>query len=172
MNADDVVTNLISLNGGKLVDQARLHTEAYLLQKCGAELEIPFTYHHYGPYSPALAEGWVEAHAGNRIEIERKLRSYGVACLVFRLANNRDDSVATIGALSVDHARKLVETMSKVSDTTLELAGAIVYLRDEEGYGDGVVKEVMVRKPHKATDKRIVGAKMLLEKLGLGAAIG
>ena len=167
MNADDVVTKLLSLNDGEIVDQARLHKEAYLLQKCGAEFDIPFVYHHYGPYSPALADGWIEAKAGNRIEIEKKLGSHGVAHLIFRLVDRGVDLVRTVGALNADHARRLVEKMSEVSDTTLELAAAIVYLRDEEGYGNSVLNEVKVRKPHKATDSRLVGANELLQQLGL-----
>ena len=167
MNADDIVTKLLSLNNGGIVDQARLHKEAYLLQKCGAEFDIPFVYHHYGPYSPALADGWIEAKAHNRIEVEKKLGSHGVGYLRFRLVDDGVDAAKSIGALTTDHARDLVEKMSKVSDTTLELAAAIVYLRDEEGYGNEVLNEIVARKPHKATQKRLVGANDLLQRLGL-----
>ena len=167
MNADDIVTKLVSLNDGEIVDQSRLHKEAYLLQKCGARFDIPFIYHHYGPYSPALAEGWIEAKAGNRIEVERKFGSHGVGYLIFRLVDDDVDATKYVGALTTDHARDLVEKMSGVSATILELAAAIVYLRDEEGYGNDVLNEVKVRKPHKATHNRLVGANDLLHRLGL-----
>ena len=52
MNAEDIAAGLIALHENKeLSGRKRLQKEAYLLHRCGANFDLPFTYHHYGPYS-------------------------------------------------------------------------------------------------------------------------
>ena len=164
MKAEDAVVNLIGLNGGTLTGRTRLQKMAYLLQRCGAALELSFTYHYYGPYSFELAEGWEDARAAVRIEIDELPGQYGVPYSVFRLKQR--ESVHNLGDLSIADAQKHLGRMGSVSDTVLELAATMVYLR-EEGYEEGVIEELKTRKPLKATEERIGKAANLLTNLGL-----
>ena len=91
MNAKDIVVNLLKLNGRELNGQTRLQREAYLLDRCGAKFELSFTYHYSGPYSFELADGWADAKAEDRIEIEEKLGRYDVSHLSFKQKHPDDD---------------------------------------------------------------------------------
>ena len=170
MNADDIVVNLIALHGGRLVGRTRLQKGAYLLHRCGADFDLSFVYHHYGPYSFNLVEGLTDARAEKRIAVEERPGRHGVPYAIFRT----EGEVATpdrIGRLAADEARALLEEMKGVSDIVLELAATVVFLRDEwDYYGKekvGPVDETKARKPLKATDERMAQALALLDALGL-----
>ena len=165
MNGKDVVVNLIRMNGSHLVSRSRLQKGAYLLNRCGAKFELTFTYHHYGPYSSELTYGWEDAQAEGRIEIEEETGQHGVRYSVFRLKHSGEDP-ENLGDLSADTATKLVRKMGRFSDTVLELAATIVYLR-ENGYGERTFEELRMRKPLKAAGGRIERARDLLCDLGL-----
>ena len=166
MDAKDVVVNLIGLSGGKLVGRTRLQKEAYLLDCCGADLELSFTYHHYGPYSFDLADGWDDAKAEGCIEIEEQPGRHGVPYSIFALKKETDDTTDSFGRLSADAARVHLDKMKAVSDVVLELAATIVFLR-KEGHGEGTIEELKARKPLKATAGRIKKAVALLRALNL-----
>ena len=167
MNAEEIVVNLIKLHGGELVGRTRLQKEAYLLHRCGANFGLVFTYHHYGPYSFDLADGLIDAHVEERVEIEERLGSYGIRYAIFR---SREDVEmgGNLGDLSSDRGRSLLEKMQGVSDIVLELAATVVYLREEGGYGQESMDETKARKPLKATEERMDQALALLNDLGLG----
>ena len=148
--------------------RTRLQKEAYLLDRCGAAFGLSFTYHYYGPYSFELADGWEDARAEGRIEIEEALGGYGVPYSIFKLKDcGRDPD--NLGGLPAADASARLEKMKKVSDIVLELAAATVYLK-EEGYGERAIKELRIRKPLKATDKLIKKATDLLSDLELSVA--
>ena len=172
MNVEDIVVNLIALNGGKLVGRTRLQKEAYLLHRCGAKFELPFPfiYHHYGPYSLALADGLIDAYDGDRIDIEEQLGSYGVRYAIFTSKTGNHDAPDRLGDLSADRVRSLLREMQEVSDIVLELAATIVFLREEGGYVHDAIEETKARKPLKATAERMKQALNLLRKLGLERA--
>ena len=171
MNVEDIVVNLIALHGGKLVGRTRLQKEAYLLHRCGGnfDLPFPFVYHHYGPYSHALADGLLDAHDGERIQIEERLGSYGIRYAIFRLKGDAD-APDGLGDLTASQAGSLVRAMQVVSDLVLELAASIVFLREEGGYGPDAEAETEARKPLKATAERMEKARGLLRELGLSRA--
>lgn len=164
---EDIVVDLIALHGGEPVARTRLQKEAYLLHRCGAnfDLPLPFIYHHYGPYSLALADGLIDAHADDRIDVEERLGSYGIRYAIFR--SKGDHAPDRLGDLSADRVRSLLREMQDVSDIVLELAAAIVFLREEDGYVHDAIEETKARKPLKATAARMERALMLLRKLGL-----
>lgn len=164
VTAEDIVVNLIKLNGPELKDQTRLQREAYLLDRCGAEFGLSFVYHHYGPYSSELVEGWTDAYAEGRIEITEESGRYGVLYSIFRRKELGDPD--NLGELAATDARERLQKMAKASDIVLELAAAIVYLK-EVGYAEQTIKELKMRKPLKATEGRIEKAKALLCALGL-----
>ena len=167
MNAEDIAAGLIALHEDKeLIGRTRLQKEAYLLHRCGANFDLPFTYHHYGPYSFELAEGTLYAQADNRIEIEEEVGRYGVRYAIFR---SKGDAQAPdhIGQLPSGEARRLLSRMGKVSDVVLEIAATIAFLRDERGYGNDAVDETKIRKPRKASSERVQEAQVLLSELGV-----
>ncbi len=170
MNAEDIVVGLIALNGGELVGRTRLQKQAYLLDRCGANFGLPYTYHHYGPYSFELAGGVDGARADGRIDIEEKRGRHGVPYAIFRCGEEAG-RLERLGELPADEVRTLSEAMKGVSDIVLELAATIVFLRDEwDYYGKGevdAVEETKERKSLKATDERVARALALLRDLRL-----
>lgn len=170
MNAEDVVFNLVALSGGQVVGRTRLQKEAYLLDRCGANLQILFTYHHYGPYSFELADGWANAAAEDRITITEKSGRHGVSYSTFSLKRPLRKSPDSLGDLRSDDARDILNKMRGVSDIVLELAATIVFLW-QKGYGKGAVDEVVTRKPKKASEERITKALALLQELGLSEQV-
>lgn len=174
MNPEDIVVGLVALNGGELVGRTRLQKQTYLLDRCGANFGLRFTYHHYGPYSFELAGGCADAQAEDRIVVDERVgRHHGVPYAIFMLAKEpaaRDG----LGALTAAQARSLLGKMQGVSDIVLELAATIVFLRDEWPYygkeRTGPVEETKARKSRKATNERIKEALDLLRDLGLEGA--
>ena len=170
MNADDVAVTMLKLNGGKLVGRTRLQKGVYLLERCGAEFGLSFTYHHYGPYSFELAEGVLDAQAQGQIRIQEKQGRYGIPLSIFHLDRYDVDIASTLGSLSADEAHAKLKTLGQATDIVLELAATILFLRDEEGYGEQTIEELKTRKPLKATTHRIREAFALLRRLGLESA--
>ena len=173
MNPEDIVVGLVALNGGELVGRTRLQKQAYLLDRCGANFGLAFTYHHYGPYSFELAGGCADAEAERRIETEERPGRHGVPYAIFR-SGGEGAAPDSLGALPAGRARALLGTMQAASDIVLELAATIVFLRDEwPYYGKGktdAVEETKARKSLKATEARIDEALGLLRALGLEGA--
>ena len=170
MNAEDIVVDLVALNGGELVGRTRMQKQAYLLDRCGAEFGLLFIYHHYGPYCFDLAGAMHDAKAERRIEAEERSGRHGVPYTIFR-SKNGAGYPATLGSLDAQKARALLERMKQVSDIVLELAATIVFLRDDWDYFDKprttAVQETKARKSLKATDERIAKALKLLCDLDL-----
>lgn len=168
MKAEDIAVNLIKLSGGQIVGRTRLQKAAYLLDRCGAKTKLRFTYHYYGPYSFELVDGWKDARAEGRIEIEEKAGRFGIPYSIFKV-KDADDGTTKLtnwGDLSAEVARAKLNNMAKVSNIVLELASTMAYLQ-EEGYGERAVRELKIRKPLKATDGLITKANKLLQDLGL-----
>jgi hypothetical protein len=173
MKAEDIAVNLIRLSGGQVIGRTWLQEAAYLLDRCGAKTKLRFTYHYYGPYSFELADGWKDARAEGRIEIEEEADRFGIPYSIFKVKDADDSTtkLTNLGDLSPDDARAQLNMMAEVSNIVLELASTMVYLR-EEGYGEQAVKELKIRKPLKATDGLITKAHRLLQDLGLALAGG
>lgn len=166
MNAEDIVVDLIALNGSELVGRTRLQKGAYLLHRCGANFDLFFTYHHYGPYSFELAEGCLDACAEGRIEIEERPGRYRIRYAIFKLRKNAAPS-GRLGALSADEALPFLEKIRGVSDIVLELAATIVYFL-EDGYDmKRAIAETKARKPLKANAASLARANSLIHALGL-----
>ena len=172
MNAEEIVVGLIALNGGTLVGRTRLQKQAYLLDRCGGDFGLLFTYHRYGPYCFELVGGLNDARAEGRIEVEEQIGRHGVAYAIFR-SGDQAGIPQRLGGLEADEARSLLNRMRDISDIVLELAATIVFLRDEWDYfgkgKTGAVEETRKRKPLKSTDERISEAQDLLQELGLNS---
>ena len=169
MNTDDIVADLIALNDGKLFGRNRLQRQAYLLHRCGADFDIRFVYYRYGPHSFDLSNGVIEACADERIEIDKQRGPNGIHHAIFK-SGKRAREPNNIGCLAADRAKHLIEEMEQVSDTVLELAATMVFLRDDRGWGENAVTETRARKPLKAQNGRLESALALVQQLGLDAA--
>ena len=173
MNGEDIVVGLVAFNGGKLVGRTRLQKQAYLLDRCGANLGLQFTYHHYGPYSFELAAGCVDAKAEGRIDIKESPGGYGVPYATFKSMRG-SKKPGWLGELPAATVNAKLKKIRGASDIVLELAATIVFLRDEWNYyGKGEVnpvEETKARKSLKATDERIEKALKLIHALDLEEA--
>ena len=168
MTASDIVVNMVKLHDGELIGRTRLQKEAYLLDRCGAEFQVEFVYHYYGPYSFELADGIQEACSEQRIVTYEEAGRYGIDYTRFNDIGANTPPMRT-GGLSFQKAKALIERMNDdVTDIVLELAATIVYLRNSEGFSvSDAVDETKARKPHKANEVRIEKATQLLKDLGL-----
>lgn len=165
MNADDVVVATVALWGGELVGRTRLQKGIYLLHRCGADLDLSFVYHHYGPYSFELAAGCADAIEERRIEVEERTGWSNGRYWVFKAT----ERCGTVGALTPDRARRIVDRLRPCTDLVLEIAATVVFLRDEGGYAkdEDAIAETRSRKAQKVTDERMEKALSLLHDLGL-----
>ena len=170
MNAADVVVGVVTLNGSELVGRTRLQKTVFLLNCCGAEFDLSFSYHYYGPYSFELKDGWVDAEAEARIVVEEAVGGYGVPYSIFRVESPKTGKSAlnTLGKLPQREAKHALKRMDRASNTVLELAATMVYLR-KDCPSDKIIEEVKALKPNKATDRLLAEAGQLLDDLGLGA---
>lgn len=166
MDAEDIVVDMIELNGGRLVGRTRLQKGGYLLHRCGANFGLPFIYYHYGPYSSDLASGCLDALADKRIKIRERPGRHGVRYAIFTLGKDARPS-GRLGALSADEARPLLRKIGKVSDTVLELAATIVYFVENGSSAKAAVEETKARKSIKASPERLREAFSLIRDLGL-----
>ena len=170
MDEENIVVGLVALNGGALVGRTRLQKQAYLLDRCGADFGLEFTYYDYGPYSFDLAAGSYDARAEGRIAVDERPGRHGVRYAIFK-SGSEAEVPACLGKLPAEKARVVLNATKCVSDVVLELAATIVFLRDEwDYYGKGTVDavdETRKRKSLKATDERMVKALDLLHNLGL-----
>lgn len=178
MNTEDIAVGLVALNGGELVGRTRAQKVAYLLDRCGADFGLRFTYHHFGPYCFDLANGLDAARAEGRIGHEEKLSArHGVPYSIFTSADGEGDT-GSLGSLPAAEARKLLRRMKHESDIALELAATTVFLRDGWYYygkdkvaaadaTGAAVEETTRRKSLKATPERLEKALALLRDLGL-----
>ena len=168
MNPDEVVVNLILLNGGKLTGRTRLQKQAYLVHCCGADLhELDFIYHYYGPYSFELADGCVDAIAEGRITMEERQGRYGTPYSVFEATGTQQ--IGGIGNLSRKEAKRVVDNTNRASSIALELAATAAFLQRQGVYDGHVMEELKLRKSRKATAENLKEAQQLLGDLGLDA---
>lgn len=168
MKPDDIAVNLVKMNGDN-ISLSRLQREAFLLDRCGASFNLTFIYHHGGPYSFDLAEGWENAWAEERIKVEEEKTPHDTPYWVAS-RNDDDDEPGAVGSLSADNVRSYLETMARFSDLVLELAAAFVYLKEISNRGDAV-EELKIRKPLTTRDNDYLRRAVdLLSHLGLEAS--
>jgi uncharacterized protein len=161
MTPEDVAVGIVALNGGKLVGRTRLQKAAFLLEQAGMNAGLEFFYYHFGPFSAELARGCDEAELDDRLKMEESPGSREMPYTVFTTI---ESPPSWLGKLSEEHVRELLARMQEYSDVVVELAATIVYLRRP---GVDPIEEVKVRKPLKATPKRLELAQMLIGELGL-----
>ena len=165
MTPDDIVVGLVALWGGKLVGRTRLQKGAYLLHRCGANLDLRFVYYHYGPFSFALAEGCLDARADDRLGIAEHRGPRAVYGIFTTDRNSRPPD--GVGDLTAEQARPLVERMKQETGLVLEIAATVAFFRDRGMDTQAAVAETKARKTVKASTERLDKAMRLLRDLGL-----
>lgn len=165
-----IITNLIACYGGELKGRTRLQKIAYLMDRCGGKFGCTFTYHYYGPYCFELAGAIDDAEMEGHINIEERPGGHGVPYAVFTLKNDTAKP-DRLGSLQVNRARKLLQKTKPFSNTVIELAATVVFLRDDWDYFDkenvDAVSETIRRKPVKCDNGRMKAAIDLVRELGL-----
>src|ERR1700691_498288 len=71
--------------GGELVGRTRLQKIAFLLKLAGYEVNFPFEYHHFGPYSEGLSEAMEIAVALGPVKEEERSADWGGRYSIYKL---------------------------------------------------------------------------------------
>jgi uncharacterized protein YwgA len=118
---------------GKIYGRIRIQKLLYLLKRLGVqELEgVPFSYHHYGPFSSIVAEGLSDCvRAGAIIEhaatLEDARQRYEYTL------GNSEASARSLSPQSIALAKKLVDRVRGDHWRTLELASTIDFLEQTQ----------------------------------------
>jgi uncharacterized protein len=165
------IPSLIQAAGGEVVGKIRLQKEVYLLDQMGLRSGYDFDYHHYGPYSEALAEQVEDDLIFGRLRMDRGRRvSDGVPYAIYR-ASSAGEGEAIDTHLSLDKIRAALASMQRQSATVLELAATIHWLAFVEG-DPNWREELVRRKGAKTQNGRDSEALRLLDELGLAPASG
>ncbi|MEF3366065.1 hypothetical protein V3H18_05895 [Methylocystis sp. 9N] len=163
---DDIVVGVVALSGGELVGRIRLQKIVYLLEQKGLKSDAKFTYHHYGPYSEAIADAVTDAKFWDTLEETTEFRKLdGAPFSIFRSHRPMSD-FQQLGELSQEGARNLLARLNSESSTALELAATIHWLTQVEKLADWQ-QELERRKPGKANFGRLEKAITLLKELEL-----
>jgi hypothetical protein len=129
---------------------------AYLLSVAGLENGLLFVYKHYGPYSEDLATAAREAILFGQLDETEQQASWGGTYSVYTVGGQSNSSVLTA-------RRRLAEEAAAADAVELELAATAVFLA-KEGQSDPWA-ETERRKPEKAENGRLDGAKALYSRL-------
>jgi uncharacterized protein YwgA len=163
---DDIVVGVVALSGGELVGRIRLQKIVYLLEQKGLKSDAKFTYHHYGPYSEAIADAVTDAKFWDTLEETTEFRKLdGAPFSIFRSHRPVSD-FQQLGELPQQRASNLLERLHSENSTVLELAATIHWLIQVEKLPNWQ-EELDRRKPGKAKSGRLEKAMTLLNELGL-----
>lgn len=141
---------------GEIVGRTRLQKIAYLFELMGVGEGFTFAYRNYGPYSDELTEAVQDACLLGLIEEKEKPSSWGGYFSIFSSEGKSKAHSSELRALIADQA-------VRADAVELELAATAAYLADK-CFPDAWA-ETAIRKPNKATPKRVAGAKRLYESL-------
>jgi uncharacterized protein YwgA len=166
---NDLLRQMFQAGDGEIVGRIRLQKIAYLLQQKGGERDLFFTYHHYGPYSPELAEALDRAVMLGEVKEDFRDTGYGSTYSAFTWKKRSRKQTDTVGAVPMAEAKADVEKLKKQPSVILELAATIHWLKEKEQVDDWR-KQLKIRKQLKATDANIARAEGVLRDLGLADA--
>ena len=163
------IPSLVVAAGGQVPGRVRLQKIVYLLDQIGLESGFTFEYHHYGPYSEALAEQVEDDRIFRKLEVEPRRRvTDGVPYVVFH-ASQPGDGERLETRPAADRIIKALPKLMKTSATVLELAATIHWLAVVERRADWR-DELVRRKGVKTRQERDEKALDILRSLGLPPA--
>lgn len=149
------VVQIVRDAGGQFKGRTRLQKTAYLLMLAGYPIDCNFSYKHYGPYSEELATAARRANLLGFLREREEPASWGGFFSVYE---------ADEGPVSRSEVRRnLIKTAARSNAVELELAATAAFLA-KEGYEEPW-KETARRKPEKAENGRLDGARKLYGKL-------
>jgi uncharacterized protein YwgA len=164
------IPSLVVAAGRQVPGRVRLQKLVYLLDQIGLESGFTFEYHHYGPYSEALAEQVEDDQIFGKLQVEPRRRvTDGVPYVVFH-ASQPGDGERLETRPSADRIIKALPKLMKASATVLELAATMHWLSAVEGRADWR-EELGRRKGVKTEGGRDQKALDLLHSLGLPPAV-
>jgi uncharacterized protein YwgA len=155
-NSAHKIAAIIRDAGGRVVGRTRLQKIAYLLTAAGLEEGLHFAYKHYGPYSEEVAAAARTAHLLGYIVEEERQAEWGGSYSIYSVGQEHTDK-------SSEPRRRLARMAAEADAVELELAATAVFLSCM-GYNDPWL-ETARRKPEKAENGRIEGAKELLRRI-------
>lgn len=150
------VASIIADAGGRLVGRTRLQKICYLLSVVGLEDGFSFRYAHYGPFSEELAEATHLGQLLGELQETKEVASWGGSYSIFQAQRPADTEADALRA-------QFASIAANCDAVELELAATAVFLAID-GYQDPWV-ETARRKPEKADEGRLNGARELLRKL-------
>lgn len=163
-------TELISLvmdaADGEVVGKIRMQKIFYLLEQLGLNADLPFSYHHYGPYSEDLARSLDYAEVvDNALREEPRHTASGSTFIAYLLQKPAPLS-EKIGNMQKQVAKNYITEMKKETSVVIELSATIHWLKNKEKITDWQT-ELKRRKTSKAEPALVSRAEALLEKLSL-----
>lgn len=164
----DLVLGVLQAADGEIVGKIRFQKVIYLLEQAGLGAGLAFSYHHYGPYSEALAGtlDFAELIDGSVVE-EPRTTAKGFTFTAYKILPGFIQDRKKVGKLPFAEARRLIREMKSETSIVIELAATIHWLKFKERVADWR-KELVRRKTTKATPEFVARAEVLLGKIGLG----
>jgi len=142
--------------GGQIVGRTRLQKIAFFLEAAGVGAGFPFRYKHFGPYSEQLAAAAQHAAALRLISEEECIANWGGQYSIY-------STQLPVEPSSHPARAQLAHELVEADAVELELAATAAFLA-REGFSDPWA-ETARRKPEKAEDGRLEGAKQLYSRL-------
>lgn len=165
-NVPRIVTDTVALAGGRMVGRTRLQKAIYLLDQKGLNSGATFYYYNFGPFSDDVANGVVDSKFTGDLQEGVEYRQLDKSPYSVFMSEKSAEEIDRLGDLPADMARRLIERLSGVTSTVLELAATIHWLAFVEGVEDWW-SELFRRKGAKAEGGRAEKALALLRELDL-----
>lgn len=160
----EYIKSVIMLNDGSLIGKTRLQKTFFFLESKGAELDLDYDYHHYGPYSEDLAA--TLSFAGEA-DLHIKEINKTAHFPSFEFSVQGDHQAENVGALNPQEVKDILEVLSGFSSWELELAATIHYFKNAGMDFEEALYETKQRKTIKASEERLQKAQELLQSLSL-----
>lgn len=161
----NLVVDIVALSGGRLVGRTRIQKIVYLLDAKGLKSGASYYYYNFGPFSDEVAAGVSDGKfGGSLVEKIGYRQSDGSPFSIFE-TDKRSRQVSQLGHLNIHEARKLIDRLSSINSTVLELAATAHWLMVIEKVADWRT-ELKRRKGTKTEGGRIDQATGLLAELG------
>ncbi len=151
--------------------RVRIQKTAYFLKRMGmAELEgVDFFYHHYGPFSWAVADSLVDGVRCDALREEAKPLVDDRQRYAYRLGQDVEEKVDAVTPESQALVKRLVSRVQGEHWRTLELASTIDFLEQRDGLSrEKALSRALELKP--ACRDFTKEASQLLDDLALPAA--
>ncbi|HXW72174.1 MAG TPA: hypothetical protein VEK34_12150 [Methylocella sp.] len=157
------VAEIVREAGGRIIGRTRLQKIVYLFSVTGLETGFAFSYKHYGPYSEDLAVAARQGSLLGYLSETEQTAAWGGSYSIYTVDPSASPEAASPSGSLLEARQKLAKLAASADAVELELAATAVFLA-KEGIEDPW-KETKRRKPEKAVNERVKGAKELLRQL-------